>query len=88
MGQVPTIRDLTGIALVIVGVAVHRADPSHQGKTAPAGEAPGTPANPKPDGFDLRPQTFPARVLHRLERRQIRGYQIRARVGDTRITYG
>jgi len=27
LGQVPTICDLTGIALVIVGVAVHRAGP-------------------------------------------------------------
>jgi len=47
LGQVPAIRDLTGIALVIVGVAVHRAGPSHQGKTA-LERAPGTPANPKP----------------------------------------
>jgi hypothetical protein len=29
-----------------------------------------------------------AALLHRLHSRRIRGYQIRARVGDTRITYG
>lgn len=39
---------------------------------------------PKPHGFDLRPPPFPARVLHHPGRRRIRGYQIRARVGDTR----
>jgi hypothetical protein len=61
---------------------------SHRGKPRLLGRAPGTPANPRPRGFDLRPQPFPARVLRRLERRRIRGYQIRARVGDTRITYG
>ena len=41
-------RDLTGIALVIADGAVHCAGPGRQGKSAPAGEAPGTLANPKP----------------------------------------
>jgi len=81
-------RDLTGIDLVIADGAVHCAGPSHQGKSAPAGEGSGHAGEPQADGFDLRPQPFPARVLHRLYRRRIRGYQIRARVGDTRITYG
>ena len=88
LGQVPALRDLTGIALVIAGVAVHRAGRSHQGTTAPAGEGSGHAGEPQAHGFDLRPQPFPARVLHQLYRRRIRGYQIRARVGDTRITYG
>ena len=80
--------DLTGIALVTAEGAVHCAGPSRQGKSATAGECSGHAGEPQAHGFDLRPQPFPARVLHRLERRRIRGYQIRARVGDTRITYG
>ena len=88
MGQVPTICDLTGIALIIAGVAVHRAGPRAIRQYRACWEGYGHAGEPEPHGLDLRPQPFPARVLHRLERRRIRGYQIRARVGDTRITYG
>ena len=85
MSQVLTMRDLTGIALVIADAA-RGSQPS--GQIRACWGAPGTLANAKSHGFDLRPQPFPARVLHRLYRRRIRGYQIRARVGDTRITWG
>jgi hypothetical protein len=86
LGQVPAIRDLIGIALVIVGVAVHRAGPRAIRQNRACWGGRGHAGEPEPDGLDLRPQPFRARVLHRLERRRIRGYQIRARVGDTRIT--
>jgi len=55
LGQVPAIGDLTGIALVIVGVAAHRTVLAIRAKPRPLGRAPGTPANPRPHGFDLRP---------------------------------
>jgi len=46
LGQVPTARDLAGIALVIVGVALHRAPPN-AGKNPPAARpAPGQSAQP------------------------------------------
>jgi hypothetical protein len=54
--------DLTGIAMVIAGVAVYRGVLAIRAKPRLLGRAPGTPANPKPHGFDLRPQPFPARV--------------------------
>lgn len=38
LGQIPTVRDLAGIALVIAGVAIHRADAGH-----PDAPAAGTP---------------------------------------------
>src|SRR5271165_2118546 len=53
--RVPTLRDLTGIALVIAGVAVHRAGRSHQGTTAPAGE--GSGHADEPQARWLRPET-------------------------------
>jgi hypothetical protein len=79
--------DLTGIAMVIAGVAVYRGGSGHQGKTAPAGEGSGHAGEPQAPW--LRPET-PALPgsRYRLDRRRVRGYQIRARVGDTRITYG
>jgi uncharacterized membrane protein len=87
VGQVPAMRDVTGISMVIACVAAHRGSRS-SGQNCACRRAPGTPANPEAHGLDLRPQPFPARVLHRRYRRRVRGYQIRARVGDTRITYG
>lgn len=46
-GQVPAIRDLAGIALVIAGVAVHRAGPGRQGRSAPAGAGSGRAREPR-----------------------------------------
>lgn len=81
-------RDLTGIDLVIADGAEHCAGPSHQGKSAPAGEGSGHAGEPQARGFDLRPSPSRLAFCIVLYRRRIRGYQIRARVGDTRITYG
>jgi inner membrane transporter RhtA len=45
LGQVPTIRDLAGIALVIVGVALHRDDPGPR-RPGGNGDQAGTAARP------------------------------------------
>src|SRR5215469_16741264 len=46
LGQVPTARDLAGIALVIVGVALHRARPNAVKNPPAARPAPGQSAQP------------------------------------------
>jgi len=46
LGQVPTVRDLTGIGLVILGVALHRDPPRREDSSA--APAPGTGSDTAP----------------------------------------
>jgi inner membrane transporter RhtA len=41
LGQVPTVRDLTGIGLVILGVALHRDRPQREGRSTARASAAG-----------------------------------------------
>ena len=49
LGQVPTARDLAGIALVILGVALHRDAPGRHQEPVPAAPAPGRGDQPVHD---------------------------------------
>jgi len=58
LGQVPTARDLAGIGLVILGVALHRAAPERQYQPAAAAASSGQaaePASESPEVIGLNP---------------------------------
>lgn len=87
LGQVRATGTWQDIALVVAGVTAHRAGPGHEGKTTPCWAE--LRARWRTPGPWLRPAPAPPGSRSaRLGRRRIRGYQIRARVGDTRITCG
>jgi len=50
LGQVPTVRDLTGIGLVILGVALHRGTPRRAGQSAGGRDSGRVEAGGRPAG--------------------------------------
>jgi inner membrane transporter RhtA len=53
LGQIPTVRDLAGIGLVILGVALHRAAPSREDQPATAAAVPGRAAESASDSPEV-----------------------------------
>jgi len=53
LGQAPSVRDLAGIGLVILGVALHRVAPSREDEPATAAAVPGRAAEPASDGPEV-----------------------------------